>query len=245
MENFGFLWIKNLVSFFFPLSAGYLFKMLHFRYFQFHFSEHIVGDNRVIKPLLYGLLLGGITFAIVLLISVIRHEIISFRPPVFDNTFWGLFLSQIITCSWEELFFRGFLFLSLILQTKKFLLSAFISSILFSLLHYQTYSLIEQWYIHIGIIATGIVLCYLYLLSKSLWVTIGMHLGLNLAVHIITYTIANGMYDSTNFSQSILMVVIACIIVFYNYRSPERLRKIIQLFTTPNSHPHEPVKTAK
>ena len=141
--------------------------------------------------------------------------------PLNISTF-NMLLKQIVVSSYEELIFRGFLFLGLLIRSRRILLSAILSSIAFSAIHYQTYSLTEHWPIHLILLSVGIILCYVYVIFKSLWVPIFLHFANNVIVNLFVFPEPMvGNFSLAELTQSVSMALVCAVFTIYLYRNKE------------------------
>ena len=93
-----------------------------------------------------------------------------------------LFTGRIISPFLEEIFFRGFMLASFYKTTNNFVLSAILSSLLFSLVHFN---IMDPYLpILISTFALGLITCYLMIKYKNLWYCIAFHFTYNFMVWI-------------------------------------------------------------
>ena len=208
LTSYDIPYAVNLLTFLLPIIVYYVLKLLQKRFNHFNISIHLTDNGKFLLPVLVGLSIGSILFCIIIFISIASESIQDVKFIIINKKAAEIFFSQIIISTCEEFFFRGFLFLSILIQTKKILFSALISSIFFSLIHFQSYSLIDGWYIYLGIFSGGMVFCYLYLIFRSLWITISLHFINNFIASIVSWKqVALGI-DPTDKIQTILMLIL-------------------------------------
>jgi len=131
------------------------------------------------KNLFMGLLLGAISILFITLILVITNQItltsVNITSKLLINT--GIFLLGFIFVAInEELFFRGYV-VSKLLQTRSYPVAYIVSSIFFGLMHTSNPN------VHIfgivNIILIGLLFAYMFIQTKSLWMSMGYHLTWN------------------------------------------------------------------
>lgn len=87
----------------------------------------------------------------------------------------------------EEVFFRGIVFLSLLLMTKRLVLSVGISALVFMLAHVLIEQTFGVW--NITLVGLGILFAALYYRTGNLWLVAGLHGGFNLATESVKYVL--------------------------------------------------------
>jgi len=131
------------------------------------------------------------------------------------NTIWGLlfniFMIAIMAAISEEFLFRGVLLKLLADWTKNIHLAVIFSAILFSAFHLQFYGFFPRFML-------GVLLGYLFVWTKSLWVPIFVHFLNNAIAVIISYLFNKGAisfgiesvgsYDNSVFLGSVLLIII-------------------------------------
>ncbi|MBI9038920.1 MAG: CPBP family intramembrane metalloprotease [Bacteroidales bacterium] len=139
------------------------------------------------------------------------------------NTIWGLlfniFMIGIMAAISEEFLFRGVLLKLFADWTKNIHLAVIFSATLFSAFHLQFYGFFPRFML-------GVLLAYLYVWTKSLWVPIFIHF-LNNAIAIIISFLFNkgvisfgiesvGIYNTYVFWGSILLIITFITLIFLN-----------------------------
>ena len=139
------------------------------------------------------------------------------------NTLWGLlfnvFMIAIMAAISEEFLFRGVLLKLFAEWTKNIHLAVIFSALLFSAFHLQFYGFLPRFML-------GVLLGYLFVWTKSLWVPIFVHFLNNAIAVIISYLFNNGVisfgiesvgsYDNSVFLGSILFIIIFLVLINYN-----------------------------
>lgn len=141
----------------------------------------------------------------------------------------GIILTSLIVAYFEELIFRGFVFITLLKTTNKFLISVIVSSLLFSILHFQGFTGSSIFLYHCNIFLGGILLCFVFLLTKSIWAAIGFHFSFN-SLNNIDLFYLNDKQEVTDKAMSeqilvyqtllLLIIIIVIITLFHKYFTP-------------------------
>ena len=171
--------IGNLFMGFFPIAIYFAVKIfnrkvngLNSKQYGFGFKEFIFNSF-----LGFGLAIG-ITSLVLLIAELIFGIDIGFSG--LKNDFQKPLLSLLLTLSivgiWEEFYFRGLVFNTLLKNHFGFHLSAFISSILFSIIHWSSFDLTQtSWLWYIGIVFIGYIFVYVYVYTGSIWSVVSFH----------------------------------------------------------------------
>ena len=139
------------------------------------------------------------------------------------NTIWGLlfniFMIGIMAAISEELLFRGVLLKLFAEWTKNIHLAVIFSAILFSAFHLQFYGFLPRFML-------GVLLGYLFVWTKSIWVPIFIHFLNNAIAIIVSFLFNKGAisfgiesvksYDNSVFWGSILLIIIFITLIFLN-----------------------------
>ncbi|MCG8436246.1 MAG: CPBP family intramembrane metalloprotease [Gammaproteobacteria bacterium] len=91
----------------------------------------------------------------------------------------SLSLFTLITGVWEELFFRGLIFVSLLVHFRNLHAAAIISSVVFFLPHIFFGNPLTTWIWLTGVGFFGMTVAYLYHISGSIWLVAGLHAAWN------------------------------------------------------------------
>ena len=139
------------------------------------------------------------------------------------NTIGGLlfniFMIGIMAAISEEFLFRGVLLKLFAEWTKNIHLAVIFSAILFSAFHLQFYGFLPRFML-------GVLLGYLFVWSKSIWVPIFIHFLNNAIAIIVSFLFNKGAisfgiesvksYDNSVFWGSILLIIIFITLIFLN-----------------------------
>ncbi len=141
--------------------------------------------------LVLAILLPVLSVVLVCLNTYYQHYLSNFS---FDGSnVLGEIFSQLYVGFTEELFARGLLFYSLFRLTNKFFVAAFISSLVFSLMHGFGNSIVDQTPLFLSYFTIGLVLCMILFLSQSIWPCIAFHFSHNFIMHVVSYDF--GVYE--------------------------------------------------
>ena len=132
------------------------------------------------KDFFVGLILGiiCITLNIIILIAIGHGEFKGsiFNPNVTPSIISGLILFIIVAVT-EELFFRGYI-ITTMQQMNKWWISAFVSSIIFSLTHGALNDNVSFIAV-LNLFLAGMLLAYIFIRTKNIWMCIGFHITWN------------------------------------------------------------------
>jgi membrane protease YdiL (CAAX protease family) len=222
--------VSNLVTIWFPIALYFLLRWFYSAKHNIDLDKHLVCKNAA--PILISILIGAnILFGTLLcavLADAVEHVNINLSMgQLLKSAFAGLF-----SVLWEELFFRAFLFLSFLILSRKLFISAILSSIIFTLPHLQAYPLPISWHIHVALLSGGVAFCYLYVVFKTLWAPITLHLVLNLSdtVFLISQSSAQAVLHET-IQAGVTIVATAIIIKIIKTRTSDR--ELINRFISP------------
>ncbi len=96
-----------------------------------------------------------------------------------------LILSTIGIGMWEEFYFRGLIYNTLLKNSFGFHISALTSSVLFSLIHYSGFDMSETSLTYIGIVFVGYILVFIYTITDSIWSVVSFHFIWNLIAKLL------------------------------------------------------------
>ncbi|WMJ80012.1 type II CAAX endopeptidase family protein [Clostridium sp. MB40-C1] len=131
------------------------------------------------RNLFYGMILGAISIIVIAIVLITTENIKfqnSFINPQFNkNTLLGIFLFILVAIN-EETLCRGYIFTTLNQMNKPWL-SAAMSSAFFAALHLLNPSVNLIGILNIFLV--GMLFCFMYIKTKSLWMPIGFHFAWN------------------------------------------------------------------
>lgn len=131
------------------------------------------------KDLCIGLLMGAISFTIVAIILLLTNSVeLSniFSQPNFSSALITQLIIFIFVGINEELFSRGYC-MTVLKQTKKSWIPVVVSSVIFALMHSMNEGISLLAYINLFLF--GIVMAYLVIKTKNIWMCIGYHITWN------------------------------------------------------------------
>lgn len=142
-----------------------------------------------------------------------------------------LILANLVVGAWEEIYFRGFVFNTLIKNNFSFQTSVLITTGFFTITHYGSYDMAQTtqfWFV--GVFFISMILAYLYVLTKSIWVPIGFHFFWDLLFDTLNpeentfggIKMENYLRDSIlidNISLAVLGVTLAVLIILIRRKS--------------------------
>ncbi len=151
--------------------------------------NNIILSNYLGKNHIYSIIVAFIfvTFTFFLPVIILFHFNFNFQS--FDKILISSFEYIVVAVS-EELVFRAFLFLSVLIIIRKLLFSAIIVSLIFTLIHYNS---IENIVYFSWIFTTSLLLSYLYFYTKSIASPITFHFLINLLNNNIIVQIDNNI----------------------------------------------------
>jgi membrane protease YdiL (CAAX protease family) len=121
----------------------------------------------------------------------------------FAKPLFVLIMSVALVGIWEELYFRGLVYNTFLKNNFGFHLSAFVSSILFSVIHWSSFNMYEtSWLWYIGIIFIGYILAFIYTITNSIWSVASFHFIWNFMVRLLDNQENEiGLYEITNYAE--------------------------------------------
>lgn len=131
------------------------------------------------KDLCIGLIMGAISFTIVAIILLLTNSVElsnNFSQPNFSSALITQLIIFIFVGINEELFSRGYC-MTVLKQTKKSWIPVVVSSVIFALMHSMNEGISLLAYINLFLF--GIVMVYLVIKTKNIWMCIGYHITWN------------------------------------------------------------------
>lgn len=155
-----------------------------------------------LKPRKYGFhfrglgkcFLIGFCLAAIIILAVLISANQFFRVDVnwlglLENYQMPFVISVVVTllvATWEEVFFRGMVFTTLLKNNFGFHQAAIISALLFSLVHWSSFDMQNtSWFWYLGIAFIGYILAILYVWTSSIWSSIFFHFSWNFLVEFM------------------------------------------------------------
>ncbi|OYU97681.1 MAG: hypothetical protein CFE21_05155 [Bacteroidetes bacterium B1(2017)] len=139
----------------------------------------------------------------------------------------GVTISQMYVAITEELFYRGLIFYTLYKTSKKLVLSVLVSSMIFSLFHGFTHSIYSEYQFFISSFILGVILCLIFILSKSIWPSIVFHFINNFLCETIDFNL--GVYEKylTALSSVMFLPFVLPLLFFSLYFYFFKVRKLL------------------
>lgn len=169
----------NFIMTLFPVFT--FFYALIFNKKYNHLSGKTIGfyPSKLIKNIAIGITLvfvfNLIAFAIASSLFGVHLESIPLKPN-FGKPLLTLFMTCIMIGIWEEFYFRGLVFNTLLKNNFGFHLSAFISALLFSIVHWSSFDMAETSYFwYVGIVFMGYIFAIMYTYFNSIWAVVSFH----------------------------------------------------------------------
>ena len=180
-------------------------------------SLGLKADKRTLRDLVFGFALSaamaGTFFVTLLVLGLVQYDgmnLEDFKPDTAfpalmrSTTYFSLsllLLETILVGYWEELVFRGYL-LQNMAEGMGWKLAVVISCVLYGLIHASNPNA--------GLLSTTIIMCfgflriYGYLLTKTLWLSMGMHIGWNFFQGPVFGFAASGHQSATLLQHEVL-----------------------------------------
>jgi len=186
LEHYQYYLATNLIKLSFLVLIWFYIKILHTKINGINWQEYFSIRILDIPKFFLGMIIPIVFTIVTLIILKLTNSNLDFTLSN-SKTFLELLINNFLISISEELFYRCFIFISLLKIMKGVFLPALISSILFTSVHIASivegYVLISLINIFIG----GVLLCYLYHLTNSIWTSIGFHTANNTLSHVILY----------------------------------------------------------
>jgi len=247
LQSINYKYIGNFFMMLFPVSVygyvGYLNKKIN----KLSLADYGFTAHRLIQNLGLGFIVSTVIMGAVLLASgPILGSTVEFMPlkENFLSPLISLAAMAIIVGVWEEFYFRGFVFNTLVNAKFGFHISALVSSLLFSILHWTSFDMDEtSWLWYIGIVLIGYILVVIYTLSKSIWSVVAFHFLWNFYATLLDSeeneiglssikNYAGGSKSIDNLTVIILATALALLLLF-SHRKIKQLYPAKNMFTFP------------
>lgn len=135
------------------------------------------------EHLFRNLILGVLTTVLIIGIVLFIAYLLGAGAPIFTALRNGsglILLGSFASCSaigaWEEIYFRGIVFNTILVGKYRFHFAVLITAILFTILHAGSYDMSQTtplWFI--VVILLSYLLTYLYAITRSIWTPIAFH----------------------------------------------------------------------
>jgi membrane protease YdiL (CAAX protease family) len=140
-------------------------------------NEYGFTTTRALRNFFIGILVA--TFLVILTlfsVSLFKDIEVDFISLNSGLLLFEFIIANLVVATWEEMYFRGLVVNTLLKHKINFKWTATISSGLFAILHIASYDLetITPFWIF-GVFFISTILFYLYILTRSIWTSIGCH----------------------------------------------------------------------
>lgn len=158
------------------------------------------------KNILIGAIIAIIITALALIVANIclktPFEFVALKHD-YEKPLVILIISTIGIGIWEEFYFRGLIYNTLVKNSFGFHISALVSSILFSVIHWSSFDMSEtSWVWYIGIVFIGYILVFIYTITKSIWSVVSFHFIWNFMARLLDNQENEiGLFEIPNFTQ--------------------------------------------
>ena len=243
--------VGNIFMLLFPVAVYFAVKIFNKRINKLNSKTYGFGFNKFASTFLLGVGLALALQTFVLLISNlffgVEIEFNGFKND-FEKPLLNLLTSLILVGIWEEFYFRGLVFNTFLKTSFGFHVSALISSLLFSIVHWFSFDMAESsWLWYLGIVFLGYLIVFIYTYTKSIWSVVSFHFIWN----FMTYLMDNreneiGLFEVSNYiehSKKIDDITVICLllilgIVFFLTRKGrfyDKINAFENLITTNNN----------
>jgi membrane protease YdiL (CAAX protease family) len=174
----GYIVVAFSLNFSFSVLFVFPVKWFNKKYNQLNADDYGFGFSGFFKNLTTGILIVVLIIGAVLLLAALFGVSYVFIGLQKDA---GIALLEMIASAWvvgvwEEMYFRGLLFNTLLKAKSGFHLAAFITTLLFTVLHAGSYDMEETsslWFV--VVILLSYILLYLYIATRSIWAAVAFH----------------------------------------------------------------------
>lgn len=171
--------VGNIFMFLFPLATYVAVILFNAKVNGLSMKNCGFGFKKFLQNSLLGLGLCVVLIVFFLLMATLFSGIevqFSGLNDNFHKPLLGLLSTLIIVGFWEEFYFRGLVFNTLVKNNFGFHSAALISSILFSIIHWSSFDMNEtSWLWYIGIVEIAYILVYMYSYTNSIWYVVFFH----------------------------------------------------------------------
>jgi len=249
-QNIGQKLVGGIFMFLFLILSYLAVKIFNKKINRLNTDNYGFNFNHFGKNILLGIVLAVFIVTSFLIIANVFFEIpIEFirLKDGFAKPLFVLIMSVAIIGIWEEVYFRGLIYNTLLINNFGFHLSAFVSSILFSVIHWSSFDMSEtSWLWYIGIVFTGYILAFIYTITKSIWSVASFHFIWNFMARLLDnqeneiglYEIPNYAEHSKTLDNIMVMILglVLMVILFLTSKKTvlEKINSYITQITTAN-----------
>lgn len=211
--------IGNIFMILFPFVTYFAVKLYNRKINGLYSKHYGFGFKGFIANFFLGIGLALAVSSLVLLIAKVFIGIdfeFSGLKSDFQEPLMSLLTTLLIVGVWEEFYFRGLVFNTFLKSNFSFHLSAIISSLLFSVIHWSSFDMAETsifWYL--GVVFIGYILIYIYVYTNSIWSVVSFHFIWNFIATLMDGTENEiGLFEVSNYlehSKSMDNIAVICL----------------------------------
>ncbi len=231
--EYGFLFLNSVTLFFTGMTAFFVATFLICKWQRSNLKEWGLGfvknmGRQIATGFLLGFIFSAASFVCMLKLNI---EIISSIPNFQTFITQTLFLATgtILTSLSEDILTRGYLYKHLHGKLNP-VLFALISAFIFVLNH--IYRLQDGNILLVHLFVMGILLVIPLIITKQLWMTTGIHFGINMVYHI-TNNVMHVENGSNDFPGMIILIIFMLLLIpvsaWFAIKSKENENKISQV----------------
>ncbi len=178
LEEKGYAIVAIMINVSFPILVFFLVRIFNKKYNRIYACDYGFVFTKFSKKMVTGILAATLVIVCIVLASAffgVSFEFIELQKnamiPLLQMIAGAWFFG-----AWEEMYFRGLVFNTLLKGKLNFHIAALITAILFTALHAGTYDMTETtpfWFV--VVILLSYILLYLYIVTQSIWAPIGFH----------------------------------------------------------------------
>ncbi len=211
--------IGNIIVILFPVSVYFAVKIFNKKVNRLNSENYGFGFKNFVGNSLLGIGLAVSITILVLLIAKIFFDVqIEFMglKNDFQTPLSNLLTTMIVVGVWEEFYFRGLVFNTFLKNNFGFHLSALVSSLLFSIIHWSSFDMTEtSWFWYLGIVFIGYILVYIYTYTNSIWSVVFFHFLWNILASLMDNNKNEiGLFEVSNYiehSKTIDNITVICL----------------------------------
>lgn len=199
--------LGSIFMLFFPIALFLAVRLFNKKVNGLNVYDYGFGFNKFTLNSLLGTGLAIVLMAFVLLTANIFFGIqIEFfgLKDNFGEPLISLLMTYLVVGIWEEFYFRGLIFNTLLKNNFGFHSSALISSILFSIIHWTGFDMnITPYSWYIGIVFIGYIFVYIYTYTNSIWSVVFFHFVLDVMLIYLVNDHDNkvGLFEIKNYLE--------------------------------------------
>ena len=179
IKGLGYKTLGNICMISLPVIVYFCVKLFNSKVNNLKGRDYGFDFKNFIKNAFVGIGLASIIYVIILLTAYLffgaQVDFMGLKEG-FGKPLMSLLMTMLVVGVWEEFYFRGLVFNTLLKNKFGFHTSAIISSILFSMVHWSSFDMNETSYFwYVGIVFIGYLFVYLYVYTRSIWSVVFFH----------------------------------------------------------------------